>query len=62
MPLLVRIARALRADKIVLATSQEEWKATDVAHLQSQVARSKPFRLLLSTMVELGCPESQPQR
>ncbi|WP_136031643.1 hypothetical protein [Microbacterium sp. PF5] len=58
---LLRIARVLRADKIVLATSQEEWNTTDVAHLQNQVARAKPFRLLSSTMVELGCLESELQ-
>lgn len=54
---LLRVAQTLRADKIVLATSLDAWNATDVAHLQDQVSRVKPFRLLSSTMVELGSVE-----
>lgn len=58
---LLRIARTLRADKIILATSQTTWNATDVTHLQDQVSRVQPFRLVSSTMVELGLPKPDPE-
>ena len=40
---LLRVAKALRADRIVLATTKSSWNAQDVNHLTKEAAKVKPF-------------------
>lgn len=51
---LIQIAEALRADGIVLATSQAAWNETDVEHLQQEGARCQPYPVAGSAMTGLG--------
>lgn len=51
---LLRVAQALRADRVILATSKPTWNVTDVAHLKREAARSLPFPLRGSEMTNLG--------
>ncbi len=51
---ILRIAQALRADRVVLATSEPEWNATDVAHLQQETAKLGPIKVVGEAMTRLG--------
>lgn len=49
---LLRIADALRANTVILATSLPEWNATDVAHLDREAAKML-FPVIGTTMTDL---------
>lgn len=51
---LLRVAQALRADRVLLATSRSAWNAADIAHLQQEAARAQPFPIAASAMTNLG--------
>lgn len=51
---LVRIAEALRADRLVLATSRDRWKQADVEHVTREAARVTPFPIQVDAMPALG--------
>lgn len=49
-----RIAHALHADRIILATSEPEWNATDLAHVEREAANLAPFPAIASSLTSLG--------
>lgn len=51
---LLRVAQALRADRVALATSQSAWNIADIAHLQHEAERVQPFPLSGSAITNLG--------
>ncbi|WP_350351725.1 hypothetical protein ABS642_21555 [Microbacterium sp. A8/3-1] len=51
---ILRIAQALRADRIILATSEPEWNATDLAHVERQAVNLAPFPAAASSLTGLG--------
>ncbi|WP_164234466.1 hypothetical protein [Microbacterium hydrocarbonoxydans] len=51
---ILRIARALRADRVILATSEPEWNATDLAHVEREAAKLTPFPATAISMTNLG--------
>lgn len=51
---MLRVAKALRADQIVLATTQEAWNATDVRHFGQEGASVEPFAVEVRTLTRLG--------
>ncbi len=53
---LLRVANALRADRIVLATTQDHWKPADVAHLTREAAKATPFACQTQVLAGLGSP------
>jgi Holliday junction resolvase-like predicted endonuclease len=56
---LLRVASALRADRIVLATTQDDWKQTDVDYLAREANKATPFPLAVDVMSRLGRSPSQ---
>jgi hypothetical protein len=50
---LLRVAEALRADRLVLATTQDHWKPSDVDHMKREAARVTPFALKTDVMTGL---------
>lgn len=53
---LMRVAEVLRADRLVLATTQPEWNPTDVAHLTQVGADAAPFPVQVDVVAGLGRP------
>ena len=51
---LMRVAAALRADRIVLATTAEAWNSTDVDHFRSLGAAARPFPVGIDVRSGLG--------
>lgn len=51
---LLRVAEALRASRIVLATTKDHWAPADVAHLESEAAKATPFPVSVDVSVSLG--------
>ncbi|MFJ4253391.1 hypothetical protein [Microbacterium sp. NPDC090003] len=51
---ILRIAHALRADRVVLATSETQWNAADLAHLEQEAAKLTPFPASAAAMIGLG--------
>ncbi|MCJ1709202.1 hypothetical protein [Microbacterium sp. VKM Ac-2923] len=51
---LMKVATVLRADKVVLATSQDHWNETDVRHLIGEAAAASPFAVDVEVMTSLG--------
>lgn len=51
---ILRVAHALRADRIVLATSEPEWNTTDLAHVEREAANLAPFPAVASSLTSLG--------
>ena len=51
---LLRIAQVLRADRIVLATTQAKWNESDVAHLEREAAKLTPFAVKVEVKTSLG--------
>ena len=51
---LLRMAKALRADRIQLATIQPHWNQTDVDHLMKLAAAVKPFAIDVDVATSLG--------
>lgn len=51
---ILRIAQALHADRVVLATSQAEWNQTDLLHIQQEAAKLRPFAVTGSVLPDLG--------
>jgi hypothetical protein len=50
---LLRVARALRADRIVLATTLDSWNQTDVSHMTSEGAKQEPFPIAVKVEAAL---------
>jgi hypothetical protein len=50
---LLRVAKVLRADRIQLATTQDHWNETDVAHLTKQAAAASPFAIQVDVATAL---------
>lgn len=53
---LLRVAAVLRADRIVLATTESQWKQTDVEHVTREAGRVSPFPLRTEVLAGLGAP------
>jgi hypothetical protein len=51
---LMKVAAALRADRVVLATPQDHWNETDVRHLTVEAAAASPFAVRVEVMTSLG--------
>lgn len=51
---LIKVATLLRADRIVLATTNDEWTAADVDHLRAEAERVRPFPLEVEVLTGLG--------
>jgi DNA-directed RNA polymerase subunit RPC12/RpoP len=51
---LLRIAEALRADRLLLATSKSEWSPADIAHLSEAARRLTPFAPEVTVVCDLG--------
>ncbi|MBX3067220.1 MAG: hypothetical protein KF844_01045 [Cryobacterium sp.] len=51
---LLRIANVLRADQIVLATTNDRFNVTDVRHAETECAKVMPFGLNLEVLTSLG--------
>jgi len=51
---LLRVAEVLRADRVVLATTQPQWKQTDVDHLMREAGKLTPFPLRTDVLTGLG--------
>ncbi|MCU1579198.1 MAG: hypothetical protein JWP19_1402 [Rhodoglobus sp.] len=47
---LLRVARVLRADKLVLATTQADWKQTDLDYIGKQGAKIEPFPVVVEAL------------
>lgn len=55
---LLRVAEALRADRLVLATKEDHWKQTDIDHVTREAAKASPFPLETEVLAGLGASES----
>lgn len=53
---LLRVAEVLRADRIVLATTEPQWKQTDVEHVTREAGRVSPFPIRTEVLPGLGVP------
>lgn len=51
---LLRVARVLRADRIVLATTKDSWNATDFKHLERAASKIVPFSVGVDEITALG--------
>ncbi|GAA1230169.1 hypothetical protein GCM10009588_03610 [Microbacterium phyllosphaerae] len=51
---LLRVARALHADAVVLATTREAWSPADLNHVQQEGAKVRPFPVHVSAMTDLA--------
>jgi len=51
---LLLAAKVLRADKLVLATTQPTWKPTDIDHVRRLAAKSEPFSMGFEVLTSLG--------
>lgn len=51
---LSRVADVLQADRLVLATTQSAWDASDVALAESAAARAQPTPLAVDVLTDLG--------
>lgn len=51
---LLRVASALRADRIVLATTADEWNSTDVDHFVRVAGDAKPFAVAIDVRTRVG--------
>ncbi len=51
---LIRVATALRADQIVLATSREAWAPADVQWLNELAAERRPFPIQVGVLTSVG--------
>lgn len=57
---LLRIANVLRADQIVLATTEDRFNATDVRHAKTKGATVLPFAVNLEVLTSLGQQSPRP--
>ncbi|CAN5238404.1 hypothetical protein BH09ACT1_BH09ACT1_06860 [soil metagenome] len=57
---LFRVAKALRADQIVLATTEDAWNETDIKHFKIQGANVEPFAVIIETLTRLGAITASP--
>lgn len=51
---LVRVAGALRADRLVLATTSESWKPSDIDHVTREFAKLAPFAVTVDVSTAIG--------
>lgn len=51
---LLRVASALRADRILLATTADSWNALDVTHMEHSASKLLPFPATVDVIASLG--------
>lgn len=51
---LLSVAKIIRADRILLATTRDRWNATDVGHLTQSAGRLEPFSLKVDVAASLS--------
>jgi hypothetical protein len=51
---MLRVARALRANRIVFATTMEGWSSTDVEHFEREGAKVTSFPVRIEVLARLG--------
>jgi Holliday junction resolvase-like predicted endonuclease len=59
---MLRIAKALKADQVVFATTNEEWNATDIKHFKVEGATVEPFAVMVKTLTRLGAISESPRQ
>ena len=51
---MLQVAKALRANRIVFATTMEAWSSTDVKHFEREGAKVAPFPVKIEVLARLG--------
>jgi len=51
---MLRVAKVLRANRIVFATTEEEWNGTDVKYFAREGAKITPFSVKIEVLTNLG--------
>lgn len=51
---MLRVARVLRANRIVLATTTEAWNSADLKHFEREGAKVTPFSVKIEVLARLG--------
>ncbi len=59
---MLRVAKALRAQRLVFATTKDTWNATDVKHFEQLGATVEPFPVKIETLTRLGARVDSPER